>query len=119
MFQEVVLSLWNGLLPFGMVILTVFVMDYYAEAVTSAKIEPLSVARQGSVTIFTAALLFSFVWSHPFIETLTGSLNAYKELMTEDHLLSGGVVFSLVLFYFGELTARVLGLFIYSSIMSI
>lgn len=57
-------------------------------------------ARNGALLIFAAGVVLSLIWSHPFIEAIT-TLAEYKEFITEDHLLSGGVVFSVVLLYFG------------------
>jgi len=53
------------------------------------------------MTIFGVGLLLSLIWNHPFIESIT-TLSTYKQLITEDHLLSGGVVFSIVLVFFGQ-----------------
>lgn len=78
-----------------------FVFDYYVDAVSINKLEASQTARIGSLTIFTAGLVLSFIWSHPFIDAIT-NLSTYKDIATEDHLLSGGVVFSLVLILFGQ-----------------
>ncbi|XP_067935108.1 proton-coupled zinc antiporter SLC30A5-like [Watersipora subatra] len=94
--ESVWIAFSNGLLPFTLVIITVFLLDYYVEAVASNKLEPMQVAKTGSLTIFAAGLLLSLVWSHPFVEALT-TLTKYKEMITEDHLLSGGVIFSIIL----------------------
>ena len=59
-------------------------------------------ARNGALLIFAVGVVLSLIWNHPFIEAIT-TLAEYKELITEDHLLSGGVVFSVVLIFFGKL----------------
>lgn len=99
-FQQTSLTFAGGILPVSIVTVTVFILDYYVEAVAATKLEPASVARNGAMAIFSTALVFSFIWRHPFIETL---LNLSREVIAEDHLLSGGVVFSFVLIFLGLL----------------
>lgn len=53
------------------------------------------------MSIFAVGLVLSLVWNHPFIKAIT-TLAKYKQLITEDHLLSGGVVFAIVLIFFGK-----------------
>lgn len=97
LLQTTQLTVVGGLLPLSIVIISVFTLDYYIEAVAATKLEATAVARNGAVAIFCAALVFSLIWSHPFIEKLA----SLSREVTEDHLLSGGVIFSFVLMLFG------------------
>ena len=101
MFQSAVVSWTAMLVPLLIVILFMFVIDYYVEAVCVTRLEVLHTARFGSMATFTVAVFLSFIWDHPFIGHVT-NLRALRVIVVEDHLLSGGAVFSFVLFMFGE-----------------
>ena len=91
-----------------MVALFSFVLDYYAEAVCVARLEAFRAYRYGAMAVFVAGLFLSSVWTHPFVENIT-ALSNLKVVTAEDHVLSGGVIFSLVLMLFGKskLTMRI------------
>ena len=75
--------------------------DYYVEAVCVNRMEASRTARVGSHAALTAALLLSCLWNHPFVSNLTTTLNL-GTLLAEEHVLSGGVIFSFVLFVSGK-----------------
>ncbi len=83
--------------PISLVVLIGFIFDYYAEAVCINRMDIYRTARVGSMATFTAALILSCFWNHPFVH-----FTDYKNINDiEDHMLSGGVIFSFVLFMFG------------------
>ena len=88
-------------IPLLIVIVFVFVIDYYVDAICTTRLEVLHTARFGSMAAFTVAVLLSFFWDHPFVGHVT-NMRALQVIVVEDHLLSGGAVFSFVLFMFGE-----------------
>lgn len=83
------------LLPLALVILFVHVIDFYIEAVVSNHLQPPQTAVFGAYSIFLSALFLSLTWNHPLISTIT----PIKDIK-EDHIVSGGVVFSLAVFLF-------------------
>ena len=100
-FQSAVVS-WAAMsIPLLIVIVFVFVIDYYVDAICTTRLEVLHTARFGSMAAFTVAVLLSFFWDHPFVGHVT-NMRALRVIVVEDHLLSGGAVFSFVLFMFGE-----------------
>lgn len=93
--QSVVTSWTSCLVPLLLVVLFL-VADFYVEAICSNHLDGVAVHRLGSMAVFVSGLLLSMSWSHPFIASMTSSA------ITEDHMLSGGVIFSFVLFMFGQ-----------------
>lgn len=89
------------LFPVVLVILMVCVIDYYVESVSVTHMDVAWSGRVGTMSILTSALLLSFLWNHPFVAGLT-TLQHSQDVISPDHILSGGVVFSFVLFMFGE-----------------
>ncbi|XP_062597786.1 proton-coupled zinc antiporter SLC30A5-like isoform X2 [Saccostrea cucullata] len=81
--------------PLGLVVLFVFLLDFYIEAVASNHLQGPRTAVYGTYAIFISALLLGVTWNHPMVSWIT---TVTKEIITEDHVLSGGVVFSLMTF---------------------
>jgi len=92
-------SSYSLVIPFSCIILFVFIIDYYMEAVAATRLEVPLAARVGKLATFMCALFFSCVWNHPFVSQVNDMMKI-KEIMTEEHMLSGGVVFSFILFLF-------------------
>lgn len=80
--------------PLLLVILFVFVIDFYIEAVVINHLQPPKTAVYGAYAIFFSALFLALTWNHPLVSKIT----TIKEIITEDHVLSGGVIFSLAVF---------------------
>jgi hypothetical protein len=53
--------------------------------------------------MFGGALFLALTWNHPYTATMT-SMNKLQEIITEDHVLSAGVVFSLGAFVLGKVS---------------
>ncbi|XP_045216205.2 proton-coupled zinc antiporter SLC30A5-like [Mercenaria mercenaria] len=86
---------WISLIfPLTLIILFVFIFDYYIEAVALNHIQPTKTAEYGAYAMFGGALLLALTWNHPYTAKMT-SMNKLQEIITEDHVLSAGVVFSL------------------------
>ncbi|XP_076103518.1 proton-coupled zinc antiporter SLC30A5-like isoform X2 [Mytilus galloprovincialis] len=95
MTKESDIDSWLYLLfPLFLVILFVLVIDFYIEAVVINHLQPPKTAVYGAYAIFLSALFFALTWNHPLVSKIT----TFKEIITNDHVLSGGVVFSLAVF---------------------
>ncbi|XP_071151934.1 proton-coupled zinc antiporter SLC30A5-like [Mytilus edulis] len=95
MTKESDIDSWLYLLfPLFLVILFVLVIDFYIEAVVINHLQPPKTAVYGAYAIFLSALFFALTWNHPLVSKIT----TIKEIITNDHVLSGGVVFSLAVF---------------------
>lgn len=100
---------WSSLiLPFGMIIFSVAILEFYVEAVCCAKMETPRCARYGALALFLSALLLANFWTHPLTDQLRSVSKPPQQASTE-HVLSGGVLVSAVFFIMGELTAAGLG----------
>ncbi|XP_072309578.1 proton-coupled zinc antiporter SLC30A5 [Eucyclogobius newberryi] len=85
-------SWWSLLLPLLMIIFCVMILDFYVEAVCSAKMEAPRVARCGSAALFLSALVLAHFWTHPFTDKLRPQSRPPAE--STEHVLSGGVIVS-------------------------
>ncbi|PVD20114.1 hypothetical protein C0Q70_20608 [Pomacea canaliculata] len=94
----------NTIIPLLIVILTVCIIDYYIENVAISHLQGARVAFYSSVAMFGGAIFFSYTWNHPYVTKAT-TLHKIKDIVTEDHVLSGGVIFSVLIFI---LAARML-----------
>jgi zinc transporter 5/7 len=99
--QMEVLSWLNVIIPLAIVILSVYVIDYYIESVAANHMHPSRLALYSAASMFGAALLLSYVWNHPYMAR-TSTLHKLKDIITEDHALSGGVIFSVLIFVLGK-----------------
>lgn len=90
-------SWFNLLLPLVIVILTVGVIDYYIEHVAVNHLQGVRVALYSAAAMFGGSLLLSYTWNHPYIARAT-TLHKLEDVITEDHVLSGGVIFSVLVF---------------------
>ncbi|XP_052101161.1 zinc transporter 5-like [Mytilus californianus] len=95
MTKESDIDSWLYLLfPLFLVILFVLVIDFYIEAVVINHLQPPKTAVYGAYAIFLSALFLALTWNHPLVSKIT----TIKEIISNDHVLSGGVVFSLAVF---------------------
>lgn len=75
-------------------------IDYYIEAVASNHLQPVKTAELGAYAVFGSALFLALTWNHPYTARMT-TMHKLQEIITEDHVLSGGVIFSLLAFLLG------------------
>ncbi|ELT96504.1 hypothetical protein CAPTEDRAFT_20619 [Capitella teleta] len=95
MTRETLVQSWTAtVLPLTLVVFFL-VLDFYVDAVCCHQMDPPLANRLGSSAIFLSGLFLTFFWSHPFIAQITNAA-----VITNDHILSGGVIFSFVLFLF-------------------
>lgn len=86
---------WSPLLlPLGMIIFSVMILEFYVEAVCSAKMEMPRCARYGAIALFLSALLLANFWTHP----ITDQLRSARQPGGTEHVLSGGVLVSAAFF---------------------
>jgi zinc transporter 5/7 len=74
-------------------------MDFYVEQIAIVKLDRIRTFRYGTLTIIFSALIVSLVW----VKTATianSSLWFGRTIEIEEHELSGGVVFAIVMFAF-------------------
>jgi zinc transporter 5/7 len=74
-------------------------MDFYAEQLAIVKLERIRTFRYGTLTMIFSALIASLIW----IKTATIASNHIwfgRTIQVEEHELSGGVVFAVVMFAF-------------------
>ncbi|XP_063955956.1 proton-coupled zinc antiporter SLC30A5-like [Lytechinus pictus] len=97
---------WRALiLPFAALILVLCILDYYVESVSINHLEVFRTARFSGYSLFLSGLVLSYFWSSSY--TTGGSiLGRVGDLQMEEHALTGGVIFSAILFIFAT---RVLG----------
>ncbi|OWF54084.1 zinc transporter 5-like [Mizuhopecten yessoensis] len=96
--RESYIESWLYLLfPLTLVILFVFVVDFYIEAVVTNHLQPPKTAVYGTYAITISALFLGLTWNHPMMAQIT-TLHKLRDIVTEDHVLSGGVVLSLMTF---------------------
>ncbi|KAM4533188.1 proton-coupled zinc antiporter SLC30A5 [Fundulus diaphanus] len=89
---------WSSLVfPFGMIIFSVMILEFYVEAVCSAKMEAPRCARYGAFALFTSALMLANFWTHPLTDQLRSMSKPPQQVSTE-HVLSGGVIVSAIFF---------------------
>ncbi|XP_022333860.2 proton-coupled zinc antiporter SLC30A5-like isoform X1 [Crassostrea virginica] len=88
-------SWWYLVIPMGLVILFVFLLDFYIEAVAANHLQGPRTAVYGTYAIIISALMLGLTWNHPMVSWIT---TVTKDIITEDHVLSGGVIFSLMTF---------------------
>ena len=100
-FQSEVESWWYLVIPMGLVILFVFLLDFYIEAVAANHLQGPRTAVYGTYAIIISALMLGLTWNHPMVSWIT---TVTKDIITEDHVLSGGVIFSLMTFILGNYT---------------
>ncbi|CAG5135470.1 unnamed protein product [Candidula unifasciata] len=95
---ESVIDSWLLVLfPLLLVIFFVGVFDFYIESLAASHLQPFRAAFLAPLAIFSAALFLSVTWTHPYVTRLT-TLHTLNTIVTEDHVLSGGVIFSAVAF---------------------
>lgn len=87
-------SIWYLLFPLLLVIFFTLIVDYYVTAIVNNHLQPVQTAAYGSYAIFLSALILSISWNHPYMARIT-TMNKLTEIITEDHILSAGVLFSL------------------------
>ncbi|XP_031601525.1 zinc transporter 5 isoform X1 [Oreochromis aureus] len=89
---------WSSLvLPFGMIIFSVMILEFYVEAICSAKMEMPRCARYGALALFFSALLLANFWTHPLTDQLR-SMSKPAHYGSTEHVLSGGVLVSAIFF---------------------
>ncbi|XP_022104644.1 zinc transporter 5-like [Acanthaster planci] len=99
-----VLSWWSLLAPLAVIVLVVFIVDYYVESVCTNRLDIFKTSRLGAYALFTSALLLAYLWSgEGAASAVLGQMGQGEAV---EHGLSGGVVFSTLLFM---LATRVLG----------
>lgn len=91
------------MVPLILLSIFLFVSDFYVEQISIVKLERLRTFRYGTYMMFASALIVTFLWTKSSIVTsenaawFAGNIN---QIQPEEHALSGGVVFAIVMFVF-------------------
>lgn len=80
-----------------MVIFSVMILEFYVDAVCSAKMEAPRCARYGTFALFSSGLLLANFWTHPLTDQIR-SMSIPPKLVSTEHVLSGGVMVSAIFF---------------------
>uniref|UniRef100_A0A3Q2FRC5 Zinc transporter n=1 Tax=Cyprinodon variegatus TaxID=28743 RepID=A0A3Q2FRC5_CYPVA len=97
-FPQSKVDSWSSLIfPFGMIIFSVMILEFYVESICSAKMEAPRCARYGSFALFLSAVLLANFWTHPLTDQLRSMSKPAQQVSTE-HVLSGGVIVSAIFF---------------------
>lgn len=80
-----------------MIIFCVMILEFYVEAICSAKMEAPRCARYSALALFLSALFLANFWTHPLTDQLRSMSKPPQQFGTE-HVLSGGVLVSAVFF---------------------
>ncbi|UJR09931.1 hypothetical protein I4U23_014153 [Adineta vaga] len=86
-------------IPVAIITLFVFVLDFYVEQIAIVKLDRVRTFRYGTLTMIAAGLIVSLIW----VKTVTvANSNAWlgRTMDIEEHVLSGGVIFAVVMFAF-------------------
>ncbi|XP_061118740.1 proton-coupled zinc antiporter SLC30A5 isoform X2 [Conger conger] len=93
---------WSSLvMPFGMIVFSVMILDFYVESICVTKMEAPRCASYGSLFLFLSGLLLANFWTHPLTDQLRAVSSPAQHDSTE-HVLSGGVVVSAIFFILSD-----------------
>ncbi|CAF1668722.1 unnamed protein product, partial [Adineta ricciae] len=87
------------IIPVLIISLFIFVLDFYVEQIAIVKLDRIRTYRFGTLAMIFASLVISFIW----VQTVSAAnSNAWlgRTVEVEEHVLSGGVVFAVVMFAF-------------------
>lgn len=80
-----------------------FVSDFYVEQISIVKLERLRTFRYGTYIMIGSALMGTFLWTKSAMMTSNNPVwfaGNVGQIEDEEHALSGGVVFAIVMFIF-------------------
>lgn len=93
---------WSSLiLPFGMIIFSVMILEFYVESICITKMEAPRCARYGAIFLFLSSVLLANFWTHPLTDQLRSMSKPSQQGSTE-HVLSGGVLVSAIFFIMAD-----------------
>lgn len=87
------------IIPIILISLFLFILDFYVEQLSIVKLDRIRTFRYGTLTMIFSSLILSFIW----IKTATVTYNNVwfgRTIQVEEHELSGGVIFAVVMFGF-------------------
>ena len=83
-------------------VLFVGVFDFYIDSLAVSHLSPGRTAFLTPLAIFSAAVFLSVTWTHPYVVKAT-TLHKLNDIVTEDHVLSAGVFFTIGAFLLGKI----------------
>ncbi|CAF1927726.1 unnamed protein product [Rotaria magnacalcarata] len=96
-------TILSSIIPLIVISILLFVSDFYIEQIAAVKLERLRTFRVSIFTMIGGALIASFLWTK-FSTSISHNPvwlgGSTEETKPEEHALSGGVVFSIVMFIF-------------------
>ncbi|XP_002127955.2 proton-coupled zinc antiporter SLC30A5-like [Ciona intestinalis] len=91
-------NLFSNLFSVVFIATTVFIVEHYGHFFVSNKLSPMQVSRLGYFAIAGTAMFLGFQWSHPAIRVISNVNGKMDSVRTEEHVISGGVIVSMVFF---------------------
>ena len=91
------------MVPLGLIVLFVFILDFYVESFCISKMEGPLTSKVGATASFVSALLIAVLWDQPWAWSMH---EWHHGKPGEKHLLSGGTVFSALFFILGIMHTR-------------
>jgi zinc transporter 5/7 len=91
------------IIPLVIICILLFVSDFYVEQVAVVKLDRLRTFRYGTFIMIGGALIATFFWTKSAAVTSNNSVwfvGNIGQIESEEHALSGGVVFAIVMFIF-------------------
>lgn len=91
------------MLPFLVISILLFVTDFYIEQIAITKIGRIRAIRYGIFSMISAATVASYFWTislAAIVHKLLWFAETTESVLPEEHALSGGVVFAIVMFIF-------------------
>lgn len=92
-------------MPFVIVILLVFIVDFYIESFCLAKLESATTGKIGSTASFLSAVIISMLWDQPWAWTMH---EWHHGKPSDSHLVSAGTLFAAFFFVLGKYRKRIL-----------
>jgi zinc transporter 5/7 len=92
-------SISSLIIPIVLISIFLFVLDFYVEQMAIVKLDRIRTFRYGTLTMIFSALIVSLLW----MKTATVANSSVwfgRTIQVEEHELSGGVVFAVVMFAF-------------------
>ena len=92
-------SISSLILPVLLISVFLFILDFYVEQMAIVKLDRIRTFRYGTFTMIFSALILSLLWVKTATVVNSGAWFG-RMIQVEEHELSGGVVFAVVMFAF-------------------
>ncbi|CAF1119640.1 unnamed protein product [Rotaria sp. Silwood1] len=87
------------IIPIFLITIFLFILDFYVEQLAIIKLDRIRTFRYGTLTMIFSALIVSFIWVKT-VRITSNNIWFGRIIQVEEHELSGGVIFAVVMFGF-------------------